>query len=80
MLYFLKIFSFSIFLICTLLVFGNVQTPNYTIPYIVPILQTALTISVYSTICIAVTGAFVVRPTSENNEFNTFHRIKMYLG
>ena len=74
-----NIFSFSIFLICTLLVFGNIQTPNYTIPYIVPILQTALTVSVYSTVCIAVSGALVVRPTPDNNQFDIFQRIKMYL-
>ena len=78
--YIFDIFSFSIFLICTLLVFGNIQTPNYTIPYIVPILQTALTVSVYSTVCIAVSGALVVRPTPDNNQFDIFQRIKMYLG
>lgn len=35
------------------------------IPFLIPILQTCLTVSVYSTVAIAVNGIFIVHPLNE---------------
>ena len=61
---------FSLFLVCTVLVFC---LPNFSpyykheiagraVPVLLPLLQTCLTISVYATVAIALTGMTYVRP------------------
>lgn len=42
------------------------------IPYLLPMLQTFLTISVYATVAIAISGVLVVRPASTNE--TDFHQ------
>ena len=64
----------SIFLVCTFLVFGlpnlsnyyKTQQAPYAVPYVLPLLQTVLTVSVYATVAIAIYGAKDVRTETEN--------------
>ena len=61
---------FSLFLVCTFLVFCLPNLSVYykqeiaarAVPVLLPLLQTCLTISVYATVAIALTGMTYVRP------------------
>ena len=61
---------YSLFLVCTFLVFCLPNLSQYykqeiagrAVPVLLPLLQTCLTISVYATVAIALTGMAYVRP------------------
>jgi hypothetical protein len=63
-------FVYSLFLVCTFLVFCMPNLSSYykheiagrAVPLLLPLLQTCLTISVYATVAIALTGMTYVRP------------------
>ena len=58
--------------------FGNINIHAVYIPALVPLVQTALTISVYCTVCIAISGVLVVKGSSETDN-GPFKCIATYL-
>ena len=57
--------------------FGNINIHAVYIPALVPLVQTALTISVYCTVCIAISGVLVVK--GSENDSGPFRCIATYL-
>ena len=82
-----KISLFRCFLICTFMVFGlpnvsqtfKVEYAGHWIPYILPALQTFLTISVYSTVAIAINGAMEVTSFIPDQHGSAFSKIVYWL-
>ena len=46
----------------------NQNKPKLLIPYTLPLLQTSLTISVYTTVSIAICGWLYIRPVASNSK------------